>query len=171
MARKFTRIDSRLPKMRGRSAVLTPKEAAVVEAVVLGANQTEAVRLAGYSDPVAHSTEIISRPIVAAAIEERRSAAMQQANIDLAHVYRNLAFAGGDREPEVRSSMVRANEIILKAAGELGPDVRVNVDARSVILPAVDADRAAAAYASMFLGPAAAAAGLTDGGTEPAGGG
>ncbi len=163
------RVNSR-PKAGKRSA-LTPLEARFVEATVLGApSQLQAATIAGYSDPHAQAYEVAARPIVAAAIEERRSAAMARANIDLARVYRNLATYNDDTDPAVRSSAVRAGEIILRAAGELGPDVRVNVDNRSVILPAVDPERAAAAYGAMFANAEAPSPGLTDGGMVGGGG-
>jgi hypothetical protein len=134
------------------SAVLTPKEERFVEAVVMGApSQLAAATVAGYSDPNAHASRIGARPAVVAAIEDRRSAAMRDAGIVVADHFRELAFAGKDRAPEVRSSMVRANELILKAAGELDTRINVSVDARSAVLPAVDSGRAAAALEAMFV--------------------
>lgn len=170
MARKFTASQKRASQQpHGRSAVLTTKERAFVEATVLGApSLNAAAAIAGYSDPKAHAHEIAARPIVAAAIEDRRSAAMREANVNLAEVYTELVFAAKDRSPDVRSSQVRAGEILLRAAGELQPDIRVSVDNRSVVLGGVDAGRAAQVYAAMFGEPAAARA--ADGGPGGAGG-
>ncbi len=164
MARRF--VPSRSRPKRGQTADLTTKERLFVEATVLGApSQLQAAVAAGYSDPKAHASAIAARPIVAAAIEERRSAAMREANVDLARVYRNLVKYNDDDRDEVRSSAVRSGELLLKAAGELQPDVRVTVDNRTLVLPGMDPATRARAYQALFGVSREAPA--TDGGTEP----
>ncbi len=156
----------------GDTPELTPKEAAFVEATIRGAgSQLEAARIAGYQDPQAYAHKVANRPIVAAAIAERRTAAQIEANFDVAMLYRELMIVAADREPENYSPKVRAIEVGLRAAGELGPDVRVSVDARSVILPSVDPTAAASAYAALFGAGVSRETPATDAGTLPAGGG
>ncbi len=162
----YQRIVARRGK-GGRTAEFTPKEAAYVDAIVTGkaTSQLQAATIAGYADPVAHASAIAARPHIAAAIEDRRTVAQREADFDVAMLYRELMIVARDRDPENYSPKVRAIEVGLKAAGELGPDVRVNVDNRSVSLPAVDPERAAAAYGAMFASAEAPSPGLTDAGT------
>ena len=137
---------------RGKHVDLTPKEARYVEAVLLGADSAlQAATVAGYSDPRSHAYEIAKRPHVIKAIEDRRSEAQQRAGIDIAGVWTQLHHYMMDDGRDVRSSAVRAGELLLKGAGELDTRINVTVDQRSALLPAVDPGQAGAALERMFV--------------------
>lgn len=139
-------------KPSGKKADLTPKEARYVEAVVLGApSQVAAATIAGYADPVADAYAVARRPRVQAAIEDRRTEAQQRAGIDIAGVWRQMHSYMMDDGRDVRSSAVRAGELLLKGAGELDTRINVTVDQRSALLPAVDPGQAGAALERMFV--------------------
>lgn len=143
--------SGRRGKPAGESA-LTPKEARFVEAVVLGApSQIVAAQVAGYSDPNAHAHEVANRPHVIKAIEDRRTEAQQRAGIDIAKVWQQLHHYVMDDGRDVRSSAVRAGELLLKGAGELDTKINVTIDQRSALLPAVDPGQAGAALERMFV--------------------
>jgi len=125
--------------------------------------------LAGYADPVAHAHEIAARPRVIKAIEDRRSEAQQRAGIDIAGVWAQMHRYMMDDGRDVRSSAVRAGELLLKGAGELDTKVNVTIDQRSAILPAVDAVQASGALERMFVD--AGFVESTDAGTSDVAGG
>ncbi len=115
---------------------LSHREQVVVEVVAAGGSQTAGARLAGYGTPDVRGSQVMSRPHVQAALADRRSAAMKAAGIDLAETWEGLAKMARDNDGSwKRAPAVRASEIILRGAQEIGAEVTVAIDARSILIP------------------------------------
>lgn len=132
-------------------AGLPPRRRAFVQAYADPAsptfgNGTQAAKAAGYS-PRAADVEA-SRLLGNARVQEATEAILAR-HISRDELVRGMADYFRDADPKVRPSAVRAGELLMRGYRMTGPDTEVSVDARSLVLPSLDASVLAALEATL----------------------
>lgn len=123
-----------------RMAELNPRREAFVAAYAdpgspTFGNGAASVVAAGYS---ANDVTARSQASVLATnpnVQESIRAVLERAGVTPERLSRRMNAYFEDEDKRVRSSSVRAGEILMRAAGMLQPESVTNVDARSLILP------------------------------------
>ena len=83
---------------------------------------------------------LASRELKNVQSQEAIGSVLAERGLTRSHIADRLKFALDDDAPQVRSSLVRAAEVALRAYGDLGPDTNLTVDARSIQLAPGESD-------------------------------